>query len=53
MAVDPNSIDLAQVVAEHLETAEPDLLRKLLGTFVQALMSADVDVACGAAYGTH
>jgi putative transposase len=40
-------------MAEHLETAEPDLLRELLGTFVQALMSADADAACGAAYGTR
>ena len=53
MTVDPNSIDLARLVAERLETAEPDLLRELLGTFVQALMSADVDAACGAAYGTR
>jgi putative transposase len=53
MTVDPNSIDLARVVAERLETAEPDLLRELLGTFVQALMSADVDAACGAAYGAR
>ncbi|MEJ7689457.1 MAG: IS256 family transposase [Nocardioidaceae bacterium] len=53
MTVDPNSIDLAAVMAEHLEAAEPDLLRELLGTFVQALMSADADAACGAAYGTR
>ncbi len=57
MPVDPNSIDLAAVMAEHLETAEPDLLRELLRellrTFVQALMSADADAACGAAYGTR
>jgi len=53
MTVDPNSIDLAQVMTEHLETAEPDLLRELLRTFVQALMSADADAACGAPYGTR
>ncbi len=53
MTVDPNSIDLAAVMAEHLETAEPDLLRELLRTFVQALMSADADAACGVAYGTR
>jgi transposase-like protein len=53
MTVDPNSIDLAAVMAEHLETAEPDLLRELLRTFVQVLMSADADAACGAAYGTR
>jgi hypothetical protein len=30
MTVDPNSIDLARVMTEHLETADPDLLRELL-----------------------
>jgi len=53
MTVDPNSIDLAAVIAEHLESAESDLLSELLRTFVQALMSADADAACGAAYGTR
>jgi len=53
MTVDPNSIDLAQMMTEHLESAEPDLLRELLRTFVQALMSADADAACGAPYGTR
>lgn len=53
MTVDANSIDLAAVMSEHLETAEPDLLRELLRTFVQALMSADADAACGAEYGTN
>jgi hypothetical protein len=53
MTVDPNSIDLAAVMAEHLETAEPDLLRELLRTLVQVLMSADADAACGAEYGTN
>jgi transposase-like protein len=53
MTVDPHSIDLAQVMAEHLEAAEPDLLRELLRLFVQALMSADADAACGAGYGTR
>ena len=53
MTVDPNSIDLARVMTEHLESAEPDLLRDLLRLFVQALMSADADAACGAAYGTR
>ena len=52
MTVDPNSIDLARVMTEHLETADPDLLRELLRVFVQALMSADADAECGAAYGT-
>jgi putative transposase len=37
MTVDPNSIGLAQVMTEHLERAEPDLLRDLLRVFVQAV----------------
>ena len=40
-------------MAEHLQRAEPDLLRSMLSTFVQALMSADADTVCGAAYGTR
>jgi len=53
MTADSNIIDLPTVVAEHLERAEPDLLRSLLKTFVQALMSAEADAVCGAAYGTR
>jgi putative transposase len=45
------SIDPIGVLSEHLERAEPDLLRSLLKTFVEALMSADADAVCGAPYG--
>ena len=51
MTVDPNSIDLPAFMAEHLQRAEPDLLRSMLSTFVQALMSAEADAICGAPYG--
>src|SRR5680860_1824069 len=51
MTVDPNSIDLSAFMAEHLERAEPDLLRSMLSTFVRALMSAEADAICGAPYG--
>ena len=51
MTVDPNSIDLPTFMAEHLERAEPDLLRSMLSTFVQALMSAEADAICGAPSG--
>ena len=51
MTVDPNSIDLPAFMAEHLQRAEPDLLRNMLSTFVQALMSAEADAICGAPYG--
>jgi transposase-like protein len=53
MTVDPNSIDLPELISGHLEQAEPDLLRELLRVFVQALMSAEADAACGAEYGTR
>ena len=51
MTADPNSIDLSAFMAEHLQRAEPDLLRSMLSTFVQALMSAEADAICGAPYG--
>jgi transposase-like protein len=38
-------------MAEHLQRAEPDLLRGMLSTFVLALMSAEADAICGAGYG--
>jgi putative transposase len=53
MTVDPNSIDVPRLLSEHLERAEPDLLRELLRMFVQALMSAEADAVCGAEYGTR
>jgi putative transposase len=40
-------------VLEQLQQAEPDVLRSMLTVFVQALMSADVDAACGAEFGTR
>jgi putative transposase len=51
MAAKP-SIDPARLLEEQLESASPDLLRSLLSTFIQALMSADVDMVCGAPFGT-
>ena len=45
------SIDPARLVEEQLESASPDLLRSLLSTFIQALMSAEADAVCGAPYG--
>jgi putative transposase len=53
MTVNPHSIDLSTFMAEHLERAEPDLLRSLLSSFVQALMSAEADAVCGAPYGVR
>jgi transposase-like protein len=50
MTADHKSIDLPTFVSEHLERAEPDLLRSLLKTFVEALMGAEADAICGAGY---
>ena len=44
------SIDPARLLEDQLASASPDLLRCLLTTFLDALMSADTDVACGAPY---
>jgi transposase-like protein len=48
----PSSIDPARFLHEQLESASPDLLRQMLTVFIDALMSADADAACGAPYGT-
>ena len=48
-----SSIDIGQLIGEHLERAEPDVLRAMLHAFVQALMGAEADAACGAPYGVR
>jgi putative transposase len=53
MTANPHSIDLSALVAEQLERAEPDLLRSMLHSFIQALMSAEADAVCGAGYGVR
>ncbi len=45
------SIDPARFLHEHLAQASPDLLRDMLTTFIDALMSAEADAVCGAGYG--
>jgi len=47
------SIDPAQFLQDHLAQASPDLMRELLTTFVNALLSADADAVCGAAYNAR
>src|SRR3954463_13393545 len=46
------SIDPARLLEEQLAQASPDLLRELLQTFINTLLSAEADVVCGAEYGT-
>jgi putative transposase len=45
------SIDPARFLEEQLAQASPDLMRDLLSTFVNALLSAQADAVCGAGYG--
>ena len=47
----PPSIDPARLLEEQLAQASPDLLRELLQTFVNTLLSAGADAVCGAGYG--
>src|SRR5512133_2743880 len=46
----PASIDPAQFLHEQLASASPDLLRSMLTTFVNTLMSAEADAVCGTGY---
>lgn len=50
MAAGP-SIDVTGWLEEHLAQASPDLLRSMVQTFAEALMGAEADAVCGAAYG--
>src|SRR5436190_15301953 len=47
----PVSVDGATFLREQLESASPDLLRAMVKTFAEALMSAEADALCGAGYG--
>ena len=46
-----SSIDPTRLLEEQLAQASPDLLRELLGTFINTLVSAGADAVCGAEYG--
>ena len=47
------SIEPARFWHEQLNAASPDLLRELLGVFIDALMGAEADAICGAEYGAR
>ncbi len=49
----PKSVDPASFLREQLESASPDLLRDMVKTFADALMSAEADALCGAPYGVR
>jgi transposase-like protein len=44
-------VDVSGWLDTQLAQASPDLLRAMLKTFAEALMSAEADAVCGAAYG--
>ena len=47
----PHSLPLHALTEENLASASPDLLRAMVKTFADALMSAEADALCGAEYG--
>jgi putative transposase len=49
--VTPASMDPASWLRQQLTHADTDLLREMVRSFADALMSADADAVCGAEYG--
>jgi transposase-like protein len=49
----PSSTGPARFLHDQLSSASPDLLRSMLTTFIDALMSAEADAVCGAPYGVQ
>lgn len=49
----PHDIDPKNFLADLLSQASPDLMRQMLTTFVNALLSAEADSVCGADYGAR
>src|SRR3954449_7810249 len=47
----PHMIDPGRMLGQALSDASPDLLRSLLSTVINALLSAEADAVCGAEYG--
>jgi putative transposase len=47
----PHSVDPAGMLEQHLVSASPDLLREMIASFANAMMSAQADQVCGAGYG--
>jgi hypothetical protein len=47
----PDSVPLHALAEDNLAVASPDLLRAMVKTFTDALMSAEADALCNAEYG--
>ena len=48
----PHIVDPARLLNQAVSDASPDLMRQLLGTVINALVSAEADAVCGAEYGS-
>jgi len=48
----PHIVDPARLLDQAVSDASPDLMRHLLSTVINALLSAEADAVCGAEYGT-
>ena len=46
-------VDPGQLLHGQLAQASPDLMRELLQTFINSLLSAQADAVCGADHGTR
>ena len=47
----PHSVNPDQMLEQHLASASLDLLREMIASFANAMMSAQADQLCGAGYG--
>ena len=47
----PRIVDPGAVLGQALSEASPDLMRHLLGTVINSLLSAEADAVCGAEWG--
>lgn len=47
----PHSVDPAEMLEQDLASASPDMLREMIASFANAMMSAQADQVCGAGYG--
>jgi putative transposase len=46
-----DSLDALEWLRKHLEQDDPDLLREMVKSFAEQLMSAEANAICGAGYG--
>jgi putative transposase len=47
----PHTIDPTALLEQHLAQASPDVLRQMITSLANAMMSAQADQVCGADYG--